>query len=548
MTRSEQSSEKRSRKRRSGQNPKPARKKFVPHQAETDQMLHDLLHDLEIGVANVTSEGKILYSNPRFALTLGAVSHRDLTGLNIHSFIAPHGWGALDSALRQATEKSVVGEIKLDALADKTHTVRLSLSPARVRDTEIIRIVADEVTELVETNLHLRETEASLRTLSARILQIQDQERRRMARDLHDTTGQELAVLVMSLRHLAESIERPGLDVRKALVEAAELAQKVNDEIRTLSYVLHPPLLDQMGLGSALRWYVEGFHARSGVEVRLVIPEALQRFSSEKETALFRVVQEGLTNVLRHSGSKRAKIVVCASIDEVELTVNDEGKGLSTAELEHLAPGASSKLMGVGIAGLRERLHQLGGKLEISSNRAGTTLRANLPLEESEARIDAELLEIASRGAAETDAVSHTNGRKRILIVDDHEVMRRGIRGLLQDYTDLEVCGEAADGTDAVRKTRELDPDLIILDLNMPGSGGLSAANQLQSFDCRAKILVFTTHSFPGLERMLRLAGCKGMVSKVHAERDLLRGVRALLAGEEFFSFSVSSARAAHSS
>ena len=102
-----------------------------------------------------------------------------------------------------------------------------------------------------------------------------------MARDLHDTTGQELAVLVMSLRHLSESLDRPGLDVRKALADAAELANKVNDEIRTFSYVLHPPLLDQLGLASALKWYVEGFSARSNIEVKLVIPESLNRLAEK---------------------------------------------------------------------------------------------------------------------------------------------------------------------------------------------------------------------------------------------------------------------------
>jgi PAS domain S-box-containing protein len=533
MPRSEDRESKRTRKQYSKHKPKPV--STPPRPGTPDNaLLHELFDDLELGFANVLPSGEIVYSNPKFSMSLGHPPHRDLSGQNLRNFVAPHSWESLDAALRQATLQPVIGEIKLNTTADKTQTIRLSLSPARVMARPVIRIIADEVTELVETNLQLRETEASLRALSGRILQLQDQERRKMARDLHDTTGQELAVLVMSLRHLADSVDRPGIDMHTALVDASELARKVNDEIRTLSYVLHPPLLDQLGLGSALKWYVEGFCSRSGIDVKLVIPEALDRFSSEQETALFRVVQEGLTNVMRHSSSRSVKIVVCASTDEIELTVKDDGSGIPRAALDRLAAGTGAKSLGVGIAGLRERLHQLGGKLEIFSNHSGTTLKATVPIErgaEATPAVSDEPPEHAGPLAGQLSA----NDRKRILIVDDHELMRRGIRGFIECYPDLEICGEARDGAEAVKKTHELHPDLVILDLNMPGSGGLSAANQLQSDGSDSEILVFTTHSFPGIERALRSAGCKGLVSKLHAERDLLRGIREVLAGREFY-------------
>lgn len=243
------------------------------------EILRNLFDDLEVGLAHVTPSGQIIYSNPKFAVTLGQVPYRKLFGLNLRDFVAPHSWESLDRALRQASQESVIGEIKLNTVHDRTQIIRFSLSPARVMDQTVIRIVADEVTELVEINSQLRDTEASLRALSGRILQLQDQERRKLARDLHDTTGQELAVLVMSLRQLANSVNRPGVDLHKPLLDAADLAQKVNDDIRTLSYVLHPPLLDQLGLGSALKWYVEGFSKRSNIQVKLVIPADLRRFS-----------------------------------------------------------------------------------------------------------------------------------------------------------------------------------------------------------------------------------------------------------------------------
>jgi len=507
----------------------------LPNRYTYREFLGQVFDDFEIGVAHVLASGKIVYSNQRFALALGLAAHRDLTGWNLHDLVEPHSWQFLGAALSKGLQGPVTGEMRLVSVAGRVQTIRVSLSPAHPPQYKVIRIVTDEVTELVETNLRLRETESSLHSLSAEILRVQDQERRKMARDLHDTSGQELAILVMSLRHLADNLERPGINVRDALEDAAELARKVNEDIRTFSYVLHPPLLDQLGLASALRWYVEGFRSRSTVDVNLVIPDDLPRFSLEKETALFRVVQEGLTNVLRHSGSNTAKIVIRVSVDDVELTVTDTGKGLSQAQVRHLDE-AQPTTGGVGLAGLRERLHHLGGKLRISGDREGTVLRAILPLEPSELDAHEELQEVAPGAEKRAPEDSpQTNGRKRILLVDDHDVVRRGIRGLLSSYDDLEVCGEASTGDEALHRTNELHPDLIILDLNMPGVGGISAANQIQKLRPPPKILIFTMHSFPGVERIARAAGCKGLVSKVYAERDLLPAIRTVLAGGEFF-------------
>ena len=508
--------------------PKPGLRRYTYR-----EFLQQAFDDFDVGVAHVLCSGRIIYANQRFAVAFGAPVHRDVTGLNLHDLVEPRSWEFLDAALSQASRNSVIGEIRLTSGASDPKTIRVSLGPARPPQSGVIRIVADEVTELVEANMRLRQTEYSLHSLSGEILRVQDQERRKMARDLHDTSGQELAILVMSLRHLADHLEKPDADVRGALVDAAQLAQKVNEDIRTFSYVLHPPLLDQMGLASALRWYVEGFRNRSAVDVKLVLPDVVPRFSIEKETALFRVVQEGLTNVLRHSGSSTAKIVVCISAEDVELTVTDAGKGLSQAQVVRLDE-AHPKAGGVGLAGLRERLHRLGGRLQISGDRQGTVLKAILPLEASELETG-EVPQKAEPAAHIPEVGPPHSGRKRILVVDDHDVVRRGIRGLLSSCSDLEVCGEASNANEAVERGRELHPDLVILDLHMPGAGGISAANQLSRFEPRPRILICTMHSFPGLERLVRSAGCQGMVSKVHAESELLPAIRTVLAGGEFY-------------
>jgi len=491
--------------------------------------------DFEVGVSNVLPSGEIIYANPKFTKILRAQLQGMVVGKNLRDFVAPRSWGALENVLRQASKGPVTSEIKVHSLSENTQTVRLSMSPSRLLENLVIRVVADEVTELVETNSQLRETEGSLRALSGRILQVQDQERRKLARDLHDTTGQELAFLTMSLRQLADTGEQLGGDTRKALVEAADLARKVNDDIRTVAYVLHPPLLDELGLGPALHWYVEGFSKRSNIDVKLTVPGDLRRFPAEVETVLFRVVQEGLTNILRHSGGKSAEIVVRPSAERVELTVKDQGKGLSAADVKRLAPSGGSKDVGVGIAGLRERLHQLGGTLDISSKGHGTTLKAVIQTEGAAEHFAPSLPETRTEPAGAPVVPSDTSNRRSILIVDDHDVIRRGIRGLLENEADLEICGEAANGLEAVQKTRELHPELIILDLNMPNFGGIYAASQLLQNGPSIKILVFSMHDLPGMESMLRSAGCKGFVSKVHGERDLLRGIRAVLDGGEFF-------------
>src|SRR5208283_4323614 len=140
----------------------------------------------------------------------------------------------------------------------------------------------------------------------------------------------------MSLKHLSDSLDRPGFDARKAILDAVDLTRKVNDEIRTLSYLLHPPLLDEFGLSSALKWYVEGFSKRTSIDVTAEVSDGLPRFASDKETALFRVVQESLTNVMRHSGSRKAWIRVTRDDELVQVDVEDEGSGIDAEVLARI--------------------------------------------------------------------------------------------------------------------------------------------------------------------------------------------------------------------
>jgi two-component system, NarL family, sensor histidine kinase UhpB len=214
--------------------------------------------------------------------------------------------------------------------------------------------------------------ELELQRLSASLLKSQDDERRRLARELHDGTGQNLAAINLNLFQLRQA----GLptNLRDALDECQILCDQSLQEIRTLAYLLHPPTLDQGGLISALKWYVNGFAKRSGIEVDLFTAPDIGRLPREVEMDLFRIVQECLANVHRHSGSSTAQVRVGRQAEQIILQVQDQGHGIRAEKANDVAS------LGVGVSGMRERLRQLGGRLLVSSSNQGTTVTAFLPL------------------------------------------------------------------------------------------------------------------------------------------------------------------------
>jgi two-component system, NarL family, sensor kinase len=223
-----------------------------------------------------------------------------------------------------------------------------------------------------------KQAEAARRALSGRLLQLQDEERRRMARELHDAVGQNLTALSTNLGVVSNSAELlVGEKAKTALQYALQLAEQTSREVRTISYLLHPPMLDEEGLAFALDLYLDGFAQRSGIRVDLSIAPEIGRLSRELETTLFRIIQESLTNIHRHSGSETAAVQMYRYPGELVLEIRDTGRGMAPEILERTQRGAS---IGVGIAGMRERLRQLGGELQIESSAQGTTIRAVLPL------------------------------------------------------------------------------------------------------------------------------------------------------------------------
>jgi signal transduction histidine kinase len=236
-----------------------------------------------------------------------------------------------------------------------------------------------------ERTAELKTANASLRELSARLLQMQDEERRRIARELHDSVGQLLAAISMNMAVVEREQDKLSPEGRKAFQENRSFVQQILRGIRTISHLLHPPLLDESGLPSALGWYVEEFSERSGIAVTLNCSPSVGRFPSDIETAIFRIVQECLGNIHRHAQSPTAAISLETCDSGVKLVVSDRGRGISADKQFHLSQGARA---GVGMRGMQERTAQLAGQLKIESNGSGTTVTATIPCPRANPSID----------------------------------------------------------------------------------------------------------------------------------------------------------------
>ena len=497
------------------------------------RVLVEAVHD---GVATLDASGTVLYANPRFAEILGSTVE-GLVGTRLENHLPRGQFEKLKPLFGQATQNQEKRSVVLEGINGKGRIARFVVNPTNPTNSSTqssVYVVATELTELHEANKALVSNEESLRQLSARLLQLQDEERRHIARDLHDITGQKLVIQSMQLSQvLRENRPRLNPGARRMLSECAALTKEISGEIRTLSYLLHPPLLDELGLPAAAKWYAEGFQKRTGIAVEVDIPRDLPRLQAEVEMSLFRVVQESLTNVHRYAESPKAVVRIELSSEQLRLEVCDFGKGIKPGM--RTGSHESTRYLGVGIQGMRERMKQLRGKLEIFSQpNQGTQVVATLPLlgllEPTE---QIPIFTPDPSGASVTEPVKAPEARKRIVVADDHEVLRQGLRTMLEAQNEWDVCGEAANGKDAVEMVLALKPDLVILDINMPVLNGLAAVREILRRQPETKILVFTVHESIQTVREIRAAGAHGYLAKNKAGRDLLRLVRELLAASQ---------------
>src|SRR6202046_3454192 len=253
------------------------------------------------------------------------------------------------------------------------------------KSTELAEVnrLLNEARDLLEKRVQERTSELKIaneeiRNLSGRILQLQDDERRRLARELHDSVGQIFAALSLNIAVVQSQSHKLDERGARAVSENASLLEQASREIRTISYLLHPPLLEVAGLASALAWYVDGFSERSQIKVDLEIPSDFSRLQNDTELAIFRIVQECLTNIHRHSGSSTATICIQQEGNRLTVQVRDDGKGIPAEKQWELVESSRG---GVGFGGMRERVRQLGGTLKIQSNGTGTVIIATLQID-----------------------------------------------------------------------------------------------------------------------------------------------------------------------
>lgn len=366
-----------------------------------------------------------------------------------------------------------------DAHNKVTHWAGIALDIQHRKESEAA--LASRIAERTEA---VERASDQLRKLSIRLLQTQDEERRRIARELHDGIGQLLAAMSMQISSVDAEKGQLSAVARQALTEAIDMMGQASQEIRTMSHLLHPPLLDDVGLESALRWYVNGFASRSKIDVTI---NATAGFSEDLprdlSLTLFRIVQESLTNVHRHSESRTAQIVIDRSEREIALEIKDQGKGISQKVQSKISSGSS---LGVGLRGMQERTLQFGGHMELFSLPGETCIRAVLPINPQLPLSKPDCEGIAgSVQPAELPAESAI-----ILCVDDEEAALL-TRKLLLESAGYRVL-EARSGPEGIEVFQSEKVDLVILDYWMSGMKGTTVAAELKRMNSSIPIVMLS--------------------------------------------------------
>lgn len=360
------------------------RKKAEEELRASEERFRTLVESFHIGVVLLGPKAEILFANPAalgiFGLSLEQVLGKTSEELGL--IVLREDGTEMPFAMRPAPRAIATGQPVCDAVmgwqrpgSKEILWILGEVVPLFSGEGRLERLVAafSDITQR-------KETEEALHHLSARLLRLQDEERRRLGRELHDSLAQSVMAVNLDLAQVARSSLPLDKKARHALSEARGVLREMSREIRTLSYLLHPPVLDALGLVSAVKEYAQGFSERSGIALQIDIQSDFPRMPQEVETAFFRIVQESLANIQKHSGSSTGNIRLHAKQCLAQLEIADQGCGIAAMPQTDRGNGPKASRLGVGILGMRERMAQLGGKLEVQSSSSGTTVRATIPL------------------------------------------------------------------------------------------------------------------------------------------------------------------------
>jgi two-component system, NarL family, sensor kinase len=335
-----------------------------------DEAYRLMIQTMAEGALTIAPDGLILFCNERLASIL-AIPHVRMIGSSFHDFIVPEDADILSALLTHKLRGGAKSEVRLKTPRGRAIPVSLSVNRLKLDGIDCFCVIIADLTEQ-------KRNEEILHALSARLLQLQDEDRRRIARGLHNGAFQRLAALEFKLTLVGQVSPKLPPVAQQNLTECLELVGECCNDLGNLAYLIQPPLLEEQGLGPAIRAYVDGCNRRLGPQIHLSFPSRMGRLSADVETTLFRIAQEALTNIERHSGSATAEIRFFRKPGELILEVADRGRGISKNILKQLNGGTA--LPGIGIAGMRERIRQLGGLMKIFSSSGGTRVKVNLPI------------------------------------------------------------------------------------------------------------------------------------------------------------------------
>jgi len=338
---------------------------------EERRHLSAIVESSDDAIIGTSLDGDVLSWNPGAESTYGYTA-AEMLGRDLSIIIPPEQMEEFSENLKKVRSGERIKDCEIVRLKKDGTRIDVSVRISPVRDIKGRIIETASITRDISVR---KRAELELEQLATRLLNLQDAERRGVARELHDVTAQNMFAISMNLSRLQRDRVEPS-EAEAVLGESERLCNQALQEIRTLSYLLHPPMLDRVGLVSALKWYVEGFMKRSGINIEMLSIHEIGRLPSDIEMALFRIVQESLTNIRRHSGSVSAEIRLEKEDNQVILQIRDRGAGM--AKIAETAEGVES--LGIGIAGMRQRVRQFGGILEIESTDLGTVVTARVPI------------------------------------------------------------------------------------------------------------------------------------------------------------------------
>lgn len=496
-----------------------------------DQTYRIVVEQMNEGTTILSSSGVVLYCN-RAASEMLRVPLDQILGRHASEVLGPAAWAYFEPLVRKAldTGAHVIRDVTYARPDGSDIPVVLSLRRLTFNDEVVVSAVTTDLTAQKATEAALRRSQAELearvtqhRLLAAELTHAEQRERRRLASILHDDLQQILVSVKLQAGSVRRRTKEPG--TAKAAQEMETLLGEALEASRSLTLELSPPLLHERGLVPTLEWLARWMGEKQKIAVRISLDPRAEPAAEDVRVFLYHAARELLLNVRKHAGSDHAGLALGSLPDgRLRLEVTDEGAGFDpTVERS----GSSS---GFGLFSIRERLAPLGGTLEVASEPGrGTRVTLLAPRGESP-RADA--LEATCKqlglevGPPSSSSLPPARRLIRVLLADDHEVVRRGVAAMLKAEPDLELVGEATDGTEAVELAGSLRPDVVIMDVTMPGLDGIEATRRVVSAEPRTRVIGLSMHESDDVARAMREAGAIDYVEKGGSPEELVAAIR----------------------